>query len=256
MRDLSLPTRALKDYIQSHSIPLDCKVLAIGAGDDDAAIMRDAGLTNVTLSNVHTQALNLNAEDIDMPDDSFDMVFAHATLHHCRSPYKALYEMLRVARSWVVFFEPNDSFAARMSVKMGLKHAYEIIAVVDNSFDHGGVMNTDVPNFIHRWTPQELRKTALCAFPERQMEIYALPYWDFNLTERELDISDSGWRNVARNLQKLRGLLNLPLLRTQGNHFFGAVAKLGYQPWIVDGRYDQSYPAAANAAKNKRQPAA
>lgn len=242
MRDLSVPIHILASYSQKAAIPLDSRVLVIGGASDDVAILEGAGFHNLTLSNLNTTGLHLNAEAIALPDDSYDLVFAHATLHHCRSPYKALAEMLRVARGWVVFFEPNDSMTAHLAVSLGLKQPYEIVAVMDNENVRGGVMHSDVPNFIHRWTPAELKKTALCAVPERKLACYSFRYWDFNLTEHEREISTSSWGKLTQAAQKCRGLLNLvPPTRSQGNHFFGAVAKLGYQPWIKNGHFDPEY---------------
>jgi SAM-dependent methyltransferase len=242
MRDLSTPIRVLRTYSQREQIPLDSRVLVLGAANDDIGVLEGAGFRNLTLSNLNGSHLQLNAEAISLPDESFELVFAHATLHHCRSPYKALAEMLRVAQKWVVFFEPNDSLTARLAVSFGLKQAYEIGAVTDNQNTRGGVMDTDVPNFIHRWTPSELRKAATCAVPERTLACYAYRYWDFNLTEHELEVSSSSWKTVAGVAQKFRGLLNLTrLTRSQGNHFFGAVTKLAYQPWIKNGHFNPEY---------------
>src|SRR5512146_1574151 len=206
MRDLSVPIRILRNYAKAANVALDSRVLVLGAANDDAAILRGAGFQNLTLSNVNSSTVQLNAEDIALSDESFDLVFAPATLHHCRSPYEALAEMLRVARRWVVFFEPNDSLAARLAVMSGLKQAYEIGAVTDNHNVSGGVMDSDVPNFIHRWTPSELNKTAACALPERRLSCHSYRYWDFNLTEHEIEISSSAWGGFAQAAQKFRRL--------------------------------------------------
>ncbi|HKT46259.1 MAG TPA: methyltransferase domain-containing protein [Candidatus Acidoferrales bacterium] len=249
MRDLSLPIRILQRFIRQAGIPRDCSVLVIGAGKDDAPVLRGAGFRNLALSNITSAGLQLNAEALSLPDDSYDLVFAHCTLHHCRSPYKALAEMLRVASRWIVFFEPNDSVFARLAVWTGLKQPYEICAVTDNGQVRGGVMDTGVPNFIHRWTPAELKKAALCAVPERRLRCYSFRYWDFNYTPHELEISASSWNTFARIAQKSRSFLNLiPPIRALGNHFFGAVAKQDYHPWIKDGHFDPDY-----AEKNKAE---
>jgi SAM-dependent methyltransferase len=244
MRDLALPIRLLREYAHESGIAPGSAVLVLGAASDDVQILEKAGFCNLTLSNVNRneEAIQLNAESLDLPDGSYDLVVAHSTLHHCRCPYKALAEMLRVSRKWVVFFEPNDSFAARISVFMGLTEAYEVRAVIDNRYVRGGSMDTDVPNFIHRWTPRELAKVAMSAVPDRQLACYSFRYWDFNLTEHELEFTRSTPGNLRRLAQTFRGPLNfLPPIRCQGNHFFGAVAKLGYHPWIKNGHFDPEY---------------
>lgn len=52
--------------------------------------------------------LNVNAENILLQDESFDVVFCKESYHHFPRPQLALYEMLRVAKEAVVIIEPND----------------------------------------------------------------------------------------------------------------------------------------------------
>lgn len=49
-----------------------------------------------------------NMESMTFPDRSFDFVCCKDSLHHCLQPYKALYEMLRVARKGIFLVEPFD----------------------------------------------------------------------------------------------------------------------------------------------------
>lgn len=244
MRDLSVPIGLLKRYSQHANIPFDASVLVVGAANDDLSLLEGAGFTNVTLSSLSGPGLRLDAEAISLPDNSYDVVFGHAILHHLHCPPKGLAEMLRVARRAAVFFEPNDSIAARMTVRMGLKNAYEIAAVMDH--DKGGVCDSDIPNFIYRWTPNELRKAACSAVPQYKVSCHAVAYWDFNASAYELAGTSFGWRLFGRTVQRLRGLLNrLPIIRDQGNHFFGAATKLGYQSWIRAGRFHRSNSGVA-----------
>lgn len=55
------------------------------------------------VSNVHL----MDAETLDFPDKSFDIVLAHALLHHLDDPSLAVREMARVSKKWVVLMEPN-----------------------------------------------------------------------------------------------------------------------------------------------------
>ena len=66
--------------------------------------------------------------------------------------------MYRVARRAVVVFEPYDGAAVRLAVRLGFGQDYEVAAVADNGLTHGGVRNTEIPNFVYRWTEAEVRK--------------------------------------------------------------------------------------------------
>lgn len=226
-------------------------VLVIGASQDDLDLLEQAGFRDITVSNVSPQLLadseshlTLNAESIDLPDDSFDIVFAHAVLHHCRSPHKGLCEMLRVARKQVLFVEPNDSFFMRLLTKAKLSFPYEIPAVVDNGFTSGGVGDTQIPNFIYRWNSNEVCKTAFSYLAEREFLCHCYPYWDFYVNEAELAVRYQtrigaitgiiGARNFIRLLRLAQSVLNLaPSLRSQGNKFFAGIRKQAkLRPWL------------------------
>ena len=87
----------------------------------DTVRLNKLGVHQVTPSNLTTHALKINkskglipdyleinAEKIDLPDNSFDYVMCKEALHHMPRPYLAIYEMLRVARKGVFVIEPND----------------------------------------------------------------------------------------------------------------------------------------------------
>lgn len=88
----------------------------------DAQRLADIGMSNITVSSLTTEYLNLikkfgginnalalNAEQINLPDDSFDFVVCKEALHHMPRPYVAIYEMMRVARKAVIIVaEPTD----------------------------------------------------------------------------------------------------------------------------------------------------
>jgi ubiquinone/menaquinone biosynthesis C-methylase UbiE len=87
----------------------------------DALLIKDHGNQHVTPSSLNTsQLLNaqklglidnflcINAEKIELADNSFDYVVCKEALHHMPRPYMAIYEMLRVARKGFCFIEPSD----------------------------------------------------------------------------------------------------------------------------------------------------
>ena len=226
-------------------------VLVVGGRQEDLEILSACGFERILLTNLDASAsAALDAENIALPDDSFPVVFAHDVLHHCRSPQKAVGEMVRVSQKHVFFAEPNDSLTLRVLVGLGFSFPYEIAAVVDNGYTCGGMRNGPVPNYFYRWTGREVEKSVYTYHPERQFHIRACPYWDFDATEDELLarkqtlVSPLAAKLGPRNLLSLlyfgqRVLNLLPFLRSQGNKFFCAISKRELQPWIEtrEGQY-------------------
>src|SRR5260370_450162 len=111
-------------------------------------LLTACGFKQMVMSNIDCPGLALDAENIALPDNSYPVVFAHAVLHHCRSPHKAIGEMVRVARQHVFFLEPNDSWAVRMLVRLGYSFPYELAAVAAHEYLHGGMRDGPIPNYI------------------------------------------------------------------------------------------------------------
>lgn len=236
-------------------------MLVVGGSWQDAELLLCAGFENITLSGFNPELeeyarptlrnkvsqLTIDAEQIDLQDGSFDCVFAHEVLHHCRSPHKALCEMLRVARKHVVLLEPNDSFAMRTLTWTGFSFPYEIFSVVYHECEAGGVRDSCVPNFIYRWNANELRKTVSSYLAEYKFLVHTYPYWDFNVDEEELsrrtETRISAITSVIRAkrflavLRASQVVLNLiPIVRRQGNKFFCCIEKgTDLQPWLTRG---------------------
>jgi ubiquinone/menaquinone biosynthesis C-methylase UbiE len=237
------------------------KLLVIGGSWQDAEFLISAGFKDITLSNFQLEVeedahsnlsakvklLAIDAEQVDLPDGSFDCVFAHEVLHHCRSPHRALCEMLRVARKHAVLLEPNDSFSMRLLTRAGFSFPYEIFSVVYHTSESGGVRDSCIPNFIYRWSANELRKTASSYLAEYEFLTHTYPYWDFNVGEEELSMrketriqaitSVVGAKAFLAVLRAFQIVLNaIPILRRQGNKFFGCIEKTGsLRPWLTAG---------------------
>ena len=91
------------------------KVLDVGCGSGAFTYHLDR-ICDVTGVDTSQRMLDMNpvprvhlmdAEALDLPDRSFDVVLAHALLHHLDDPSAAVREMARVSRRWVVLMEPN-----------------------------------------------------------------------------------------------------------------------------------------------------
>ena len=49
----------------------------------------------------------MNAENLKFENNSFDVIFCHALLHHVDDIDQVIQEMKRVSRKWIVLLEPN-----------------------------------------------------------------------------------------------------------------------------------------------------
>lgn len=248
-------------HLKSCNINTSDSVLVIGGNRQDAEFLLQAGFRDITLSNLNSELeeeayanlgfrvklLTIDAEQIELLDGSFDFVFAHEVLHHCRSPHRALCEMLRVARRHVVLLEPNDSFLMRMLTRAGFSFPYEIFSVVYHGYEAGGVRDSCIPNFIYRWSTNEVRKTVSSYLAEYMFSIHAYPYWDFDVGEVGLSVrketrihavtSIMGVKTFLAILRILQIVLSrIPVLRRQGNKFFCCVEKTKQlRPWLTEG---------------------
>ena len=92
------------------------------------------------------EILHINAENIPLIDDSFDIVFCKESYHHFSRPQLALYEMLRVAKKAIVLIEPND--IRRNGI--------------DNFIEDGDFLDSfeDVGNYKYQISLREILKTA------------------------------------------------------------------------------------------------
>jgi SAM-dependent methyltransferase len=245
----------LKRHISSGKVGTSGRLLVLGAGEQDASVLRQAGWSAITLSNFRAENANtirgddyleLDAENLALPDESFESVAAYEVLHHCRSPHRALCEMLRVSRRYVFFQEPNDSALYALFRRIGLISAFEIPAVVANGFVAGGVRNTAVPNHIYRWNHRTVYQTALSFIPDSVVYVHSYPYWELNQTEFELSLrlesrigylikAAGGPGNFRRILRVAQRVLNaMPPCRRTGNQFFCCIEKTNrLHEWLL-----------------------
>lgn len=265
----------LESCLQQQFIPRDGTVLVVGGGPDDAEMLARVSLQSFEMSNLPTEILrhegegfrsesspvSLDAEDLALPDESYDLVFAHEVLHHCRSPHRALCEMLRVSRKFVIFQEPNDSWFTRALTFCKFSFPYELPAVIDNGYIAGGVRDSQIPNYIYRWNRREAFKCVSSYVAERLFSIYSYPYWDFNATEKDLSLRNEtrirhltgivGTKNFLRILRLWQRMLNsTSITRRQGNKFFCCIVKLDQlRPWLkAEGHqivFDRDYSSRA-----------
>jgi SAM-dependent methyltransferase len=236
--------------VREHQMSLEEHVLIVGGSVRDEQILRQAGFRSTVNSNLPSYGqpavgLALDAEQIDLPSESFDLVFASEVLHHCVSPHKALCEMLRVARRFVIFMEPNDCFFMNTLVKLNFSFPYELPTVAAHTYQSGGLRDSCIPNFVYRWNAHEVEKTVSSCIPERQFSVHARPYWDFSHSREDLAMRPDtrigqvtrivGVGNFLRLLRLAMFTSNaVPFLRGQGNKFFCSIQKnWTLKPWMT-----------------------
>lgn len=249
----------LRHCVHSMGLDLLSNVLVVGCSAEDGRSLRKIGFTRITLSNLldprpseqadldeaGMHAISVDAEAMELADNSYDLVLAHEALHHCRSPHKALLEMLRVSRRHVILLEPNNSLAMQCLLKLRFSFPYELPAVIASGFRTGGVRDSNIPNYIFRWNAMDLYQTAASYLAESEFDIYAREYWDFNVDETELRRRTETRIGIATKVLSPRLFLmglhcfqfianHIPWLRRQGNKFFGCIEKRGeLKPWLV-----------------------
>jgi SAM-dependent methyltransferase len=144
-------------------------ILVCGGGHLDKKIFMQLGFCDVTISNLDNRMKGdeyapfkwqfENAESLSFANDSFDWVVTHAAIHHASSPHNVLTEMYRVARKGILAFESRDSEIHRFLQRYGFTMVYEHAAVYYNDCKYGGMNNTEIPNYVYRWTEREIEKT-------------------------------------------------------------------------------------------------
>jgi ubiquinone/menaquinone biosynthesis C-methylase UbiE len=154
----------------------NASILVCGGGLFDKSILESLGCSDVVISNLDERdsaELFLpykwdfqDAQDLNYDDNAFDYVIIHAAIHHTPMPHKTLTELYRVARDSVLIFESRDSLLIRALVQIGVTEEYETAAVYFSDFKYGGVNNTEIPNYVYRWTEREVLKTLNSYSPE------------------------------------------------------------------------------------------
>ena len=162
-------TDTIRKLVRRGHLSPDMRVLVVCGGLLDLQVLGTCGFKNVVISNLDSRMRGdefapfrwsfQDAEALTFEDNEFDFCIVHSGLHHCYSPHRALLEMYRVSRLGVLIFEPRDGWLVRLGVLLGMGQDHELAAVYDNDLTFGGVRNSEVPNYVYRWTPREVRKT-------------------------------------------------------------------------------------------------
>ena len=217
----------LRKLLGEGLLQLDLSILVVAGGEADTQLFKSVGFTNVTISNLdyrlvgdefspYTWSLQ-DAQSLTFADEQFDFSFVSDGLHHCSSPHKALLEMYRVAKKGVIVIESRDSLLMEVAEKLNLTQSYELTAVINNNYKYGGVDNSEIPNFIYRWTENEFKKT-IQSFNPIGKHTFRF-YYDLNLPFRAASLKKSNtYYYLLKIAQPLTSLFTL-LFKKQCNSF-------------------------------------
>jgi SAM-dependent methyltransferase len=174
-RDDDFYAQAIRRLLGMGILDRTMRVLVACGGGLDRDVLSKQGFQDVTITNLDDRLSAdefrpftwsyQDVENLTFADHEFDFAIVHNGLHHCHSPHRALLELYRVARHGVLVFEPRDTTLVRLGIRFGFGQRYEVASVSHNGLHAGGVANSQVPNFIYRWTEREVEKTVLSYAP-------------------------------------------------------------------------------------------
>ena len=133
------------------------------------------GFKSITVTDLSAQALStcnsifpnfktlqLNAEHMELEDNSFDIVVVRDGLHHISRPVLGYTEMLRISRNAVIVIEPHTGMVARVFGTKWERHQGEV-------------------NYVFRWNQNLLEQTTKSYILQKPYYVKALRIWDHNL---------------------------------------------------------------------------
>ena len=204
----------LKELLGDGTIARSDAVVAVCAGERERELFLHLAFTDVTITNIDEgdsgdrfppfKWSQQDAQDLEFEDDSFDFGFVADGLHHCSSPHRAMLEMYRVARKGIIVIESRNNLLMRAANRLGLSPEFEVEAVVCSECQRGGVDNTEIPNYIYRWTETDFTK-AISAFNPLGKHIFRF-FHGLNLPYEAAD-----WKTSKLKLYVVRA--TDPLLR-------------------------------------------
>ena len=182
----------------------------------EGSILCDMGFLDVTVSDLAEQgvkaALNrdtrlkgvvLNAEHLDLTNDSFDIVLVQDGLHHLSLPIVGFTEMLRVAKKAVVFLEPHDSLVGRL---------------IGTQWEKNG----SAVNWVFRWDKELVEQVMSSYLGPNQFENLSFSFWHHDSYEKLPKLLGSVLGLSA--IKSIKVLLDITMGNV-GNQFCGMVLK-------------------------------
>lgn len=246
--------KMMLDLLNRKKISIKDKILIVAAGQKDKNVFLSCGFKNVTISNLEYHRdfkdyipyswERLDLESLALKDEVYDWVFVHAGLHHCGSPHMGLCEMLRVSRNGVGVIESRDSIFNWTTNKLGLTHSYELEPCILSNGKSGGLRNSHIPNYVYRWTENEVRKTANALLPHHTHKFKF--YYGLKIPIQRLSMSKNPLKKAVAQVGKVVLPIFMLFFKRQGNLFGFVIEKnIELQPWLkIEGdkiEFDMNY---------------
>jgi len=124
----------------------------------------DFSNNTITVANAHApelKAMVLNAEAVDLPANSYDLVVVQDGLHHLPRPVLGFTEMLRVAKKAIIVLEPYDS-------------------LVGNSIGTEWEVIGDAVNYVYRWNRKMVQQAVKSYLLQEYDTIKVFRLWNHN----------------------------------------------------------------------------
>jgi len=175
----------------------DATWLTVGDTGADAQSLKNLGATNIICSSLSTAQIvemrnlghldsfetrEINAEAIDLADDSVDFVLCKESYHHFPRPAIAVYELLRVCRRGVVFIEPAEPTGWKPldSLKTAIKSVLRRKAAIMHEFEASG-------NYLYRLSKRELTKQAVALQLGNVASLYFNDFFHARLSPKKMN---------------------------------------------------------------------
>ncbi|RZV48526.1 MAG: class I SAM-dependent methyltransferase [Acidimicrobiales bacterium] len=235
LRD-QLITKAL-DRLFEHvpSSPKDWSVLIVCGGvGKEASQLRRAGFFDVTNTDFSPAAVEismqreptlkhrrLDAENIDLPDESIDLVLVQAGLHHLPRPVTGFNEMVRVARKAVIVIEPHSGLITR-----ALGQEFEE--------EEGEI------NYVFRWDHELLEQATKSQILERSVHVETLRALFHAKVYTTLErVLGGDQARILRGMKVFDATAGR-VLGPMGNSFIGLVVKDPHEPFVGTASADKN----------------
>ena len=178
-------TRRWKFFIKQlvNFIKKEDEVLIISGSITEVFILKKYGYENITITyydektkiNIEQEFKNINFIKLDLSKNNFDIkkynyVIICNTLHHLNKPHQTILNLYDIANKGLMIFEGNDSFVTRILSKINLMETFENSAISKDG--KGGLLNSNVANYIYRWTEREIAKLLFSYDPKHKNKLY------------------------------------------------------------------------------------
>ena len=172
-RRLKIGVEHLMKVANSSPSSWDVLVVCGGVGGE-GTVLADMGFKSVTVSDFSENALRvcnerdtrldtrvLNAENLDLAKESFDLIVVQDGLHHLSRPVLGFTEIIRVARKGAIVIEPHSGIVASL-----LGRAWEEVG--------------STVNYVFRWDKQLAEQATRSYILQEPCYVKTIRLWNHN----------------------------------------------------------------------------